>query len=298
MSMSKNNEQKEKETRNNFWTVYMHVNKINNKMYIGITSKKPTARWRKNGKGYKTSPYFYNAIQKYGWDNFEHIILFTDLDENCAKNKEKELIKKYQSNNRTFGYNCTEGGDGVCGRKLTIEQIEKMRLRLKGKKHSDEWKQNMKVIMTGRKFSEEWKQKISESHIGELNPSAKKIVLIDRFYNLIKIYNCITYAAKELGLHVTKIQDVCNKKSSHTGGYIFMYYDEYEKEKENLIGKEINIKPYRRKIIQFTLDNIFIQQYESIREAERITGLNHCSISDALRGKTKTCGGFKWSYVD
>ena len=55
----------------------MHKNKINGKMYIGITSRTPEARWGNNGSQYTKAknPCFYNAIQKYGWDNFEHIIL-------------------------------------------------------------------------------------------------------------------------------------------------------------------------------------------------------------------------------
>ena len=34
------------------WTVYMHVNKINGKKYVGITSQKPEERWKNNGIGY------------------------------------------------------------------------------------------------------------------------------------------------------------------------------------------------------------------------------------------------------
>lgn len=296
MSMLKNNEQKENESKNN-WFVYMHKNKINNKKYFGITSRKPNVRWGKNGNKYKSSPYFYNAIQKYGWDNFEHIILFTELDEETAKSKEKELIKLFQSNNRMYGYNCTEGGDGVCGRKMTNEQIEKMRKRLIGRKHTEEWKQEMKKIMTGRKLSNEWKNKISESHIGSLNPSARKIVLIDNKYNLIKTYDCMKYASEELNVHITHIQDVCDKKYTNTGGHIFMYYEEYEQNKDKLIGKEIHIKPYRRKINQITLDGTFINTYESIKDAERITGINCNNICSVLKGKTKSAGGFKWEYA-
>lgn len=296
MNMLKNNEQNEEKAKNK-WTVYIHVNKLNSKKYIGITSKRPNNRWGKNGNRYKSSPHFYSAIQKYGWDNFEHIILFTDLDENTAKQKEKELIKLYQTNDRRLGYNCTAGGDGCCGRKLTDEQIENMRQKLTGRKHTDEWKQMMSEIMTGREFTEEWKSKISKSHIGALNPSARKIVLIDNKHNLIKTYECMKYASEELGVHITHIQDVCNKKYTNTGGYIFMYYEEYEQNKDSLIDKEIVFKPYRRKINQITPDGVFINTYNSIRDAARITGISRYGIVDVLRGKSEICGGFKWEYA-
>ena len=45
----------------NNYTVYMHKNKINNKVYIGITYQNVKYRWRKNGEGYKKQK-FYNAI--------------------------------------------------------------------------------------------------------------------------------------------------------------------------------------------------------------------------------------------
>ena len=43
------------------FTIYMHKNKINNKIYIGQTIQKPEQRW-KNGKAYKPCSYFYAAI--------------------------------------------------------------------------------------------------------------------------------------------------------------------------------------------------------------------------------------------
>ena len=48
-----------------------------------MTGQNPEQRWQ-NGKHYKTCPYFYNAIEKYGWDNFEHIILQKNLSQEQA----------------------------------------------------------------------------------------------------------------------------------------------------------------------------------------------------------------------
>ena len=67
------------------WKLYLHTSP-NGKKYYGITSKNnPSERWGNNGENYKRHPYFYNAIKKYGWDNFKHEIIFDDLTENEAK---------------------------------------------------------------------------------------------------------------------------------------------------------------------------------------------------------------------
>ena len=56
------------------YTVYMHVCKENDKVYIGITCLEAKKRWKANGDGYKTQ-LFGRSVRKYGWENFEHIIL-------------------------------------------------------------------------------------------------------------------------------------------------------------------------------------------------------------------------------
>lgn len=90
--------------------VYKHTNKLNNKIYIGITSQKPEERWN-NGNGYIGCTRFYNSIKKYGWDNFEHEVIFSNLTEDEAKQKEIELISEYNSSDENYGYNLRLGGD-------------------------------------------------------------------------------------------------------------------------------------------------------------------------------------------
>ena len=102
------------------WKVYIHINKINNKKYIGITSENnPNKRW-KNGAGYKKQ-IFYNAIQKYGWNNFQHKILYQNLTETEAKQKEIELIALYNTNNNLYGYNQTKGGDSLPEKSIELK---------------------------------------------------------------------------------------------------------------------------------------------------------------------------------
>ena len=134
------------------YTVYQHKNKINGKNYFGITSRKPEERWGHNGCKYKTSPHFYSAIQKYGWDNFEHNILFTNLSKEQACEKEQELIKYYNSIDREYGNNSTSGGEFFVMNKETKEKISNTMM---GNKNG-----------LGHACSEEKKRKISEAQKG------------------------------------------------------------------------------------------------------------------------------------
>lgn len=94
---------------NNF-TVYMHVNKYNGKRYVGITSMEPTRRWC-NGKGYYKNKHFADAINKYGWGGFDHLILFSGLDKETACIMEQWLIAEYKTTEKAYGYNLTTGGE-------------------------------------------------------------------------------------------------------------------------------------------------------------------------------------------
>ena len=91
------------------YSVYIHTNKVNGKRYIGVTEKKPEERWA-NGKGYKNNPYFTAAIQKYGWDNFDHFILEVDSRELMFQ-LEQQYIAYYKTTDERFGYNISSGGD-------------------------------------------------------------------------------------------------------------------------------------------------------------------------------------------
>lgn len=93
------------------WTVYKHTSP-SGKVYIGITKRSCKIRWS-NGKGYKDCPIFFRAIEKYGWNNIKHEILFENFNEVSAKMTEEDLIYYYKSIDKS--YNITNGGDGVKG---------------------------------------------------------------------------------------------------------------------------------------------------------------------------------------
>ena len=149
------------------YTVYMHVNSINGKRYIGITKQKPEYRWRSDGSGYFRSPHFWGAIQKYGWNNFKHIILLENADRNFACDMEQELIDLYHTRDRRCGYNMTAGGDGSRGWKPSAETLAKRSAKLRGIKRSEQHRQRLREANLGKKATKETREKLRESHLGK-----------------------------------------------------------------------------------------------------------------------------------
>ena len=90
---------------NKTYCVYKHTNKENGKVYIGITSCLDTNERWKDGFGYKDNKLFFKDITQYGWNNFEHEILYDKLSEQAALQIENDLILKYESHLNTKGYN-------------------------------------------------------------------------------------------------------------------------------------------------------------------------------------------------
>lgn len=108
-------------TDTNTYIIYKHectLCKGSNGIYIGLTSMDLNKRWC-NGYGYLSKdingnyhqPKIARAILKYGWENFTHEVLFENLTEAEAKQKEKQLIAYYNSYEQ--GLNCTLGGEGT-----------------------------------------------------------------------------------------------------------------------------------------------------------------------------------------
>lgn len=90
------------------YIVYKHTTP-NGKAYVGVTRMEPERRWR-HGEGYKKHVLFHRAIEKYGWENIRHEILFEGLTQQEASEKEIELIRDLDLCNPSKGYNIDTGG--------------------------------------------------------------------------------------------------------------------------------------------------------------------------------------------
>ena len=252
MNMLKSEEPKEKET-NNTYTIYMHKNKINNKCYIGVTKRDPKLRWQ-NGTAYRNNKHFDSAIKKYGWDNFEHIILDEKLSEQEASQKEKYYIQLYNTFDRRYGYNKTLGGEGILGYKFSEKQKEIMRQNNLGEKNpcygrrgnlhpmyglrgelnpnygrkaSEETCKNISNGKKGLKLSEEHKQHLKQSiKHGADSVCARKFIMKSLDGEILEYFNCGQEIVKKYGFDLSNIVSCCRHKQKTSYGYLWEYNDE------------------------------------------------------------------------
>lgn len=233
----------------------MHTNKQNGKVYIGI-SQNIENRWRPSA--YKGCLRFFQAIKKYGWENFDHKILADNLTKEEAEQKEIETIKLYNSTNKNYGYNIAFGGNATMfGRKQSKEAREKISKELKNKykgrhfspkseykvghtftketllkmslakKNKPSWNKGLKGYNSGDKNPMK-RAEVRAKFMGANNSCARGVIQYDLSGNEISQYLCITDACKTIGKAqgMGNIVAVCNGRLKTAYGYKWAYIKE------------------------------------------------------------------------
>lgn len=180
------------------YIVYMHISP-SNKRYIGITSMNDeNIRWQ-NGNGYKRNKHFYRAIEKYGWDNFQHIIIARNLTKEEACWLEIELIREWDSTNKNKGYNITKGGDGCNGLKHSEKTKHQLSKKMSGENNG----------MYGKHHTEEVKEKLRKIQLslGFNNKNSVAIICI----TTMRIFPSLREGARFYNTHHSNISECCNK---------------------------------------------------------------------------------------
>lgn len=306
---------------NGNYCVYVHTSP-SGKRYVGQTGKKPEDRWGKNGSRYlkkeKNGEYmhiaFARAILKYGWDNIEHEVVASNLTKEEADNFEKLLIEKLNTKNRKYGYNLKDGGVGGGG--FSEETLKKMSEAHKGIKQSEETIRKRAEKLKGKNnpnygkpMSDKQREKISNSKKGENNnmfgkrldeeavqkirksQNVQKIAQYDLQGNLIKIWDSISDAGRELGIIRANISACCRGKRNTVSGFIWKYYID-ETINEHLFWHN------GKRVVQYSLSGEIIGIFESLTEAQSKTGVSYTGILHCCKGKQHTSGGFIWKYYE
>jgi group I intron endonuclease len=250
----------------------MIKNKINGKMYIGQTVKDINIRWRDHKRKMHTnnSPHLYASFRKHGIDNFDFKIICICFDDACDE-IEKHYISKYNTISPN-GYNIEAGGN--TNKIIHEDTRKKISAALTGKKHSEERIQKMRLalIKKGFKHTDEAKKKMSELRKGRKVSEQGKI----NMSNGQKGHKVTDYTKQRVA--------EANKKRIWT---------KEMKEKMGKISSSNNMK----KVGQYTLDNIFIKEYNGIKTACEDTLISRNTIGRCCRKEIESGKGYIWKFI-
>ena len=283
-------------TKNKQCGIYCYHNIINGKNYVGQSVDLKRRKSFFSDKRKYSGMAFFNAVKKYGKENFQYSIL-THCKPEELNYYEIFYIKRLKSNNQKYGYNLTSGGNSRY--ELSEETKEQIRNSWtdERKKEQSIKQQGCKNYNYGNKWNDE--QKRHGSFVAKERAN-KKFLEVNGFD-----ISCLRTKIKEyfFSTKTPRIGDIvdtfhisyktainaCKEIKLNVGGIISSVYDE--------ILKNVS-KSTKKTVIQCDRANnsIILNVFESLSEAERITGIH--SIKHCVEGKQYSAGGYFWKYSE
>lgn len=146
------------------YSVYMLISP-SGKKYIGMTSKDVVRRWE-SGRGYAHNSYLTQAINKYDWTAFQKVVVAENLSKATAEKLEQELILKFNTTDRTKGYNILPGGNVSNGHtEETRRKISETMKRLQ----TPEIRARKAEVSRNKVWTAEAREKCRQANIGNKN---------------------------------------------------------------------------------------------------------------------------------
>jgi group I intron endonuclease len=146
--------------------IYLIHNTVNDKYYVGKTTKPLQVRWDKHKVEARRGnrAYLYKAMRKYGADKFTiHPLMSTLKTEEQLNEQEQFLIALFKANDPQYGYNLTQGGDGCNGYKHTPHTKEHLRDVMSGRKPSPQTRKAVSEANSRREHSTLTRQRLSDA---------------------------------------------------------------------------------------------------------------------------------------
>ena len=174
-----------------FGVVYLIVNLLNGKMYVGQTVQPLEVRFDQHSRA---DTVIGNAIRHYSKKNFRYGVI-----KSCASKAELDKWEKFfiaaLRCKAPNGYNLTDGGEGAVGLKRTPEHNAKIAAAQKGKHLPPETCAKISLAVSGennpnygKPMSDEHRAKIAAAHVGKrhTNEARARMSVIKRGYSPFK----------------------------------------------------------------------------------------------------------------
>ncbi len=266
--------------------IYKITNTITGDFYIGQT-RDLDRRIREHKVN--PPPNMKEDVKEYGWGAFKFEIL-EECSEDILTEKENFYISTLKPPyNRLFK-----------GCERSQETRQKISETLIGHEVSQETRMKLSKSNSGKNMSLDTREKISRAMIGKTNgvtsflgqkhtlesrmKMSKPVICVETN----EVFWSIDVAAKRFNISSSNIDAVLNGRQLTAAGFHWRYVDEQSNIK-------IRTNDKRNKFIICKEDG---KIFDSIEQAASVLGLNPCGILHVLKGRTKTCGGFHFEYVN
>lgn len=291
--------------------IYKFENNLNHKVYIGLTINLQT-RYEKHLKNIKDATrqeVFYQALRKYGIENFTYEILeqFENYDKELLSDLENYYINKYNSLVPN-GYNMIPGGYNGAGlaKGKVVEQYNLTGIlvntfpsaheanRQTGINYSDICACCRNANNKSTAGGYQWKYQDSDKEISTnaiIVGQQKQVYQFNEQNELIASYLNLIDAQEKTGINKALICQACKIPTRQAGHYYWSYDINYQIPTQKLQGLK-----NQKKVSQYDKNGNLIHIYDSVAQAASDTNINKGNISSVCLGKRKTAGGYVWKY--
>lgn len=325
---------KKASVQNYIGSIYVLCNTINQKVYVGQTVQvidKRLERHKSNAKLGCSEP-IYNAIRKYGWENFKSFIIYQTSEVSTREEIFKELNDKevyyidyFKSTDKKHGYNICLGGAGKTGTINNSSSIQILQFTLEGE-FIKEWKSMHEIERqlgfshksisyfnygTPRKSSYKgylWIKK-SEYYDGVFDdymPSSKAVSCYDINGKFLQDFESQTKASEYYKIGLTQISNSCIGKILTASDMIFIFSEDSIDQRLELIKQNSKIinritnraNTKNREILQFSVFGELISKFSSSEEAANLYHVRKSDINKVAKGLKNTEVGSIWIFKD
>lgn len=226
------------------YKVYCHRNKTTGKEYIGMTGRDINVRWSSKKRAYDMCTYFRRALEEYGWDGFEHIVLYDGLTKEEAVEKETELIRENIS--KGISYNVRDDNDWLGNlrkRPVDVYDLQGNLIETCASIHDvcvkyDSGETHTYYCVTGKKktlkrkyilafHGEDISNRIAEANIdrryGLPAHNRRKVAMFSLEGNKIREFDSATEASNYVSVGVSSIVSCCSGVRKTCRGYKWSY---------------------------------------------------------------------------
>lgn len=272
--------------------IYKITNDVNEKIYIGKTVTSLEERWAKHLSAAKNgNTHLYRAMRKYGVEHFNISIIEDNISDEYLNEREIYWISYYDSMHT--GYNSTIGGDG----RKWIEREEVAFLYQEGLSITEiadllgVWSCSIVDVLKELSLYDANEIQKRKSLYNSLLQSQNKIMQYTGDLTLVATYNSIQEAAQKNNYNANSIKTAIYTQIGYKG-----YFWVQERHK---LPSARNIKMCNsKKIMQFDINNNYIQTFNSATEAAKSVNGDASGIIKVCKGTRKTYHKYIWRYEE